>query len=377
MIARSIRASVALALLASQVGAGTSAPVSLDTAQRALASGDAAKAATIYESLTQQGESLDAELGLVRASLQAGEFRKAVSWATLTAGEHTDSSEAVALLAYLHDRAGYTEQALEALNQLRTDRPDDPIAAAALATVLIDRGGKVSAADAAASRKWPRPSFEEFPLGKHRVLAGGNGVIVDDGRHVLTYAAVLPPAAKSIYVRNGLGKVRRAVRESGGPPGDLVRLKITEPYPAKWALPTDQIIAADGARFCFAFGFSASADPESHFPGISPGLVFRADAGTGGLMQITSALGAGHIGSPVFDPRGRLLGLSVGTGDITIRGENLRARVGAGQFALRAVAARAADAAPARVNGPLPPMPAIEELYERLVPAVVQIVAIE
>ncbi len=31
-------------------------------------------------------------------------------------------------------------------------------------------------------------------------------------------------------------------------------------------------------------------------------------------MQITSALGAGHVGSPVFDPRGRLVGLSVGNG---------------------------------------------------------------
>ena len=125
MIARSIRASVALVLLASQVGAGTSAPVSLDAARRALAAGDAATAATMYESLTQQGESLEAEIGLVRASLQAGEFRRAMSSATLTAGEHADSSEAVALLAYLQDRAGYTEQALKALKQLRADRTPD------------------------------------------------------------------------------------------------------------------------------------------------------------------------------------------------------------------------------------------------------------
>jgi hypothetical protein len=377
MIARSIRAAVALALLASQVGAETVAPVSLDGARRALAAGDAARSVTIYETLTRQGESLEAEIGLVRASLQAGEFRKAVSWATLTAGEHTESSEAVALLAYLHDRAGYTELAIKTLKQLLTDKPNDPTATAALATVLMDRGGKVSTADAAASRKWPRPAFEEIPVGKRHVLAGGNGIIVDGGQHVLTYSAVLPSAASAIYVRNGLGKVRVAVREPGESQGSLVRLKLAEPYPANWAIPKDQIAAPDGTRFCFVFGYSASANPAGSYPAISPGIVFRADAGTGGLMQITSALGAGYIGSPVFDPRGRLVGLSVGTGAITIGGENLRSRVGAGQFAVRTVAAQPASGAPARPSGPMPPMPAVEALYERLVPSIVQIVSVQ
>ncbi len=108
-VARSIRASIALALLASQVGAASDCTrVTRWCAARARLQGTAAKAAEIYEALTRQGESLEAEIGLVRASLQAGEFRKATSWATLVAGEHTDSVEAVALLAYLHDRAGYT-----------------------------------------------------------------------------------------------------------------------------------------------------------------------------------------------------------------------------------------------------------------------------
>ncbi len=60
-------------------------------------------------------------------------------------------------------------------------------------------------------------------------------------------------------------------------------------------------------------------------------------------MQITSALGAGHIGSPVFDPRGRLVGLFVGTGAIEIGGENLRSRVGPGSLRF-AMVRRAAGA---------------------------------
>jgi len=170
-----------------------------------------------------------------------------------------------------------------------------------------------------------------------------------------------------------------AVREPGDAKGPLVRLKITEPYPASWAIPKDQIAAPEGARFCFAFGYNASGDPASSYPAISPGVVFRADAGTGGLMQITSTLAAGHIGSPVFDPRGRLVGLSVGTGAITLDGENLRSRLGAGQFAVRMVAAQTAatSGAPPRPAGKVPPMPAVEELYERLAPSIVQIVSVQ
>lgn len=389
MISQPVRIAVALILLASQAGAATTGVVSLDSARRALTSGDAATALTMYESLTQQGESLEAEIGLVKAALQAGEFRKAMSWATLTAGEHTESSDAVALLAFMHDRIGHTEQALATLRQLQTDRPNDPVATAALSHVLIDRGGNASSratsaggtAAKVASPDWLRPSFEPIPIGSTRVLSAGNGIIVDSGQHVLTYSAVLPKGATTIYVRNGLGKIRRAVREAGDQKGEIVRLRLTESYPAAWALPQDQIVAPEGVRFCFALGYRSPGNSAGAYPAVSPGLVFRADAGIGGLMQVTSALGAGNIGSPVFDPRGRLLGLSVGTGDIVIDGRNLRGNVGAGQFAIRVLpaphGATKATIAAARPAGPLPPMPAIEELYERLTPSLVQIVAVE
>ncbi len=71
MIARSIRASIALALLASRGRCPNGCPVSLDAARRALAAGDAARLAEIYETLTRQGESLEAEIGL-RARQPAG-----------------------------------------------------------------------------------------------------------------------------------------------------------------------------------------------------------------------------------------------------------------------------------------------------------------
>ena len=44
---------------------------SLDAARQALSKGDAARAAGLYEALAQQGESLEAEVGLIRASCSA------------------------------------------------------------------------------------------------------------------------------------------------------------------------------------------------------------------------------------------------------------------------------------------------------------------
>lgn len=417
-----VRASVALALLAASSGTAAATPASLEAARHALTSGDAATAVSMYEVLTNQGESLEAELGLVRAAFQAGEFRKAMSWATLTAGEHKDSAESVALLAYLHDRVGHTEQALQSLKRMQQSHPQEAVVVAVHADILIDRAGAAQArtllkdwiaknpgarntgltellarAETAAAARagahiadkalptsamqvWRRPSFEAFPIGAKRIASGANGIVVDDGRHVLTYAAALP-AQGTIYVRNGLGKVRRAERMAGQSQGDLVRLKLSEPYPAEWALPKDQLAAPEGTRFCFALGFSVPGSTEATWPAIAPGLVFRADAGIGGLMQITSALGAGHVGSPVFDPRGRLVGITTGAGDVLIGGKNVRGQLGAGQFALRTVSAESMKgkdgAALARPTSPIPPMPAVEELYERLSPSVVQIVVAE
>jgi hypothetical protein len=381
-----VRAGVVLAMLAVKASSAASQAPSLEAARRALDAGDGATAVSMYEALTQQGESLEAEIGLVRAALLAGEFRKALSWATLTAGEHKDSAEAVALLAYLHDRVGHTEQAFASLKTLRDSHPSSAIAVAAQAEILKDRLAADQAAtllktwraknpSASPQRAWPRPAFDRFPFAVEHIAAAGNGLIVDGGTRVLTYAAALPKAA-TFYVRNGLGKVRRAERTPNDQTGELVRLKLTEAYPSAWAFPEDEIVAPEGVRFCFAFGYATPRDTGGAYPAVSPGLVFRADAGVGGLMQITSPLGAGHSGSPVFDPRGRLIGVAVGAGNIVIDGESLRARLGDGNFAVRVRERVTTLQQPVAAKGPVGPMPSVEELYERVLPKVVQIVAV-
>ena len=108
-------------------------------AESALASGDAQKAAEMYEQAAAIGESAPAEIGLVRAYLQTGEFRKAVSFANLVAAEHADVTETAALLAYIEDREGHTAPALAKLKDELNKHPNDVALFAANMEILLDR----------------------------------------------------------------------------------------------------------------------------------------------------------------------------------------------------------------------------------------------
>jgi hypothetical protein len=391
-------APLAAALISSAVSSALfGATPSLEAAAQALRDGDAVRAATLYEGLAQRGESLEAELGLVRASLQAGEFRKAMSFANLTAGEHPDSAEAQALLAFLNDRTGRTEQALATLKTLETARPNEWSPVAIHAEILTDRYAPDQAhallqswsarhptappIDRVRVASWLATSFQTLPVDNHRIVGAGNGVVIDGGKTVLTYAQVVPAKATEVLVRNGVGRVTRARVDRSGASGDLIRLRLTEPFPASASVPLDQVSAPEGVRFCFAFAFSTPRNPAAAYPAIAPGLVVRPDAGVGGLMQITSALGPDQNGAPIFDARGKLIGLALGTGDHQIAGKDLRRNLGKGAFALRLD--ETLTGGPRKVAtkltppGKQAPMPAVEELFERLAPAVVQIVAIE
>jgi Tfp pilus assembly protein PilF len=90
----------------------------------------------------------EADLGQVRADMLAGEFRRASAFALLVSGEHPDSTEALALGAFLEERAGQVERALAFLEQYRARFAESAALTGAYAEVLIDRG---RAPDAAAA----------------------------------------------------------------------------------------------------------------------------------------------------------------------------------------------------------------------------------
>src|SRR5262249_13983037 len=141
-----VQMAVCVLIGAASIAAGAEQPasmprsgVSLEAAQAALSAGDAAHAATMFETLAQSGESAEAEVGLIKSLRQAGEFRKSFSYANLTASEHPELPDPAVLTAFLDDRTGRTELALARLDKAERAYPQAWLPVAIHAAILTDR----------------------------------------------------------------------------------------------------------------------------------------------------------------------------------------------------------------------------------------------
>jgi hypothetical protein len=387
--------------------------ISLEAAQSALSRGDAQRAVELFDQLAQQTISVPAEVGLVRASLQAGRFREAIAHADHLRGDHRESIEGAAMAAYLQDRIGRTEVALQQLDALQKRVPEHFAPLAARAEILIDRAhpqdarkllenwrdrhaadardadllrlldrarlamGETPLRDSAGGSggRWPAPAFRSSDQAAHaRIAEAGNGIVMDGGSRVLTLRAIAARGGGRFLVRNSRGELRIARRSSDATSGELVRLDLEKNFPTEWSLPPERIATGDGVRFCFAFGYAVPGGPPA-YPVFATGLLLRADTGDRHVMQITSALTAGHAGSPLFDSYGRLIGLALGPESKLSDGISLTPQLGNGQFAVPIEGARPAPVV--RPGEKTPPQPQIEQLYEDLSPAIVEIVPLE
>mgnify|MGYP000592546868 CR=1 FL=1 len=380
-------------------------------AVQALAAGEPQRAAGLFEqAATRYGESVEAELGMVRAHLQGGAFREALSFAYLVSGEHADSAAAAALLAYIEDRSGQTERALGRLKEAGTRFPDDPSLLAAKTEILIDRGAAVRAAaeldawlarhpdqaelhvlrsraalaagDREGAKSWrkraarsdvaaeirisplrPIPIMEPLKLAAEAAWHGGSGAVIDGGRRVVTLARIVAGAKGVIWVRNGLGTLRRAQVEALHEREGIAVLRLDRAYAVSTRWSPELMSEPVPGRACLVMGYPVAESPEPAYPALAAGLVFRA-AGAD-AVQTTVAQTAGFSGAPVFDVRGRWIGLSLGpvgaAGGQVLRASTFRALL----LKQDAVASEPKAAA----------NPSFEELYERFMPAVVQVLA--
>jgi tetratricopeptide (TPR) repeat protein len=282
----------------------------------------------------QSEESPEADIGQVRADLLGGEFRRASAFALLVSGEHADSAEALAIGAFLEERAGQTDRAIDFLRKALLKDPDAVPLVGALSEILLDRGRYQEAvelldgwtrrhapqqdiealrlrAERVSTRtsnivagrqhgvgRWPAPYFEPFPeSGK-----ATNGFVIDDGKRVMTLADAVAHARGPIYVRNGLGRLRKAAFEKVDNNG-LATLLLEKPYDARSSL----FAAAVPGRPASVVGFGVVDSREASWPALTSGLLIR-PRGTGPL-RISADLPESISGSPVFDPQGHLVGV--------------------------------------------------------------------
>lgn len=319
----------------------------LAAADTALREGKPGLAHDLYvQAEGQSEESPDADIGQVRADLLGGEFRRASAFALLVSGEHADSAEALALGAFLEERAGQADRAIDFLRNALLKDPSAVPLVGALSEILLDRGRCQEAAalldgwirshspqpDVAALRlragrvcmqasnltagttpgvgRWPAPYFEPFPqdvLGRT-----ANGVVTDDGRRVVTLADAVAHVGGPIYVRNGLGQLRMANFEKVE--NGLATLRLEMPYDAHSSLTS--LAPAVPGRPASVVGFGIVDPREASWPALTSGLLIRPRGE--GPLRVSADLPQSIAGSPVFDPQGHLVGLISGQRTIVI-----------------------------------------------------------
>jgi len=362
----------------------------LAQAEAALARGDTERALDAFERAAQMLHAPDTEMGLVRSYLQAGQYRRALAFCAHTAGAHLEAAPAAALYAWLLRAGAQQAYAQRVLDDAARRAPADAIVAATRAAFAAP----LPRADAALldlpHRMAPLPTGATIDAGA-RVVA--SGVLLPGGRAVLVPAlGTLAPAA-TLWIRDGLGRSRRAHADARGAIAGTLLLvidvadrdaNVAPADAAAWPAARDPYAGSPGYVVDYAAGdaaasqwpwlhagfFAAAASPAAPAaPAATAATASTATPASPDAHDATSrplgfAAGRTRAGGVVFDGAGRWAGLVVAGGDATRPARFVPAS------ALRAAWADApqppAESAPARAGA--------DEIYERALRSTVQVI---
>ncbi len=285
----------------------------LARAQGELERGDAAQALDDFERAAMMLHAADAELGLIRAAMQDGQYRRALAFCAHTAGEHTDAADGAALYAWLLRIGGQDELAARTLAEARARMPGDPVAAA-VSTAFTEHPAVATGVLLQASHRmapWPVTGDAQASPPASARLAG-NGTLLDDGATALVPLAGLKAGAGAlVWVRNGLGQATEATVDPAPPAlaaHGLARLRLRTALSA--GTPRESAARtpyAGSPGYALAYGPA----PGPAWPALTQGFLGSAKGDAG-----ERRLGFGSApGAPVFDATGALIGVVLDAGD--------------------------------------------------------------
>lgn len=277
----------------------------LDAAEAALRAGDPASAREHLERAAMLLHAPDTEAALVRADLQAGEYRRALAFAAHAAGAHKRQWPAgMAMYAWLLGIGGQQRVADHLLSETQAQVPDTP---------------ELNDARLRLAQAWPVPGpvLDGLQLRPHalgdavpaQARATGAGVLLPDGQSALTAAALLD-GATAIWLRDGLGHTVAAERDGPADALGVQRLRLRGP------LPRPAAAVASRPPFAGSPGYlldHAAGGSEPAWPLLRQGF-FGAVPRDGDELAgrpLGFELPAGPRGGPVFDADGRWAGLAV------------------------------------------------------------------
>ena len=285
----------------------------LARAQSELERGDAGAALDDFERAAMMLHAADAELGLIRAAMQDGQYRRALAFCAHTAGEHTDDADGAALYAWLLRIGGQGELAARTLADAGALAPGDAVAEAvdaAFARPALQAQGLLLA-PLHRMAPWPVMVDAQAPPPAAVRFAGTAALLADGGTALVPLATVDPTRHDHVWVRNGLGRTTEATVHRGDrhlTERGLVLLTLRSPL----SVGASRQVAGP-APFAgspgYAVAFSAGAGPA--WPQLTQGFL-------GSLAGQTDVRRLGFdapAGSPVLDRRGALVGVVVATPD--------------------------------------------------------------
>ncbi len=250
----------------------------LHRGEAALARGEVEVALQEFEAAAALSHAADAEMGIVRAYMQAGEYRRALAFVAHTAGAHRDETASAVLYAYLLLVGGQDVAARRVLAEAQAQFPVTPLG--------------------------------PFEVGELPTAArvSGTGVLIDRGRRALLPLAALGESDHA-WVRNGLGHVARAkVEQRLMAEGVAVaRLESELPFDADLRIAAKPPFPGSPA---FAVAHPRLSTPKPTWPLLATGFVGRPVGGTP-IRELGPELSAGGRGGAVFDISGHLLGIAV------------------------------------------------------------------
>lgn len=325
--------------------------------ESALAAGDAAAAQRAFDRAALLVHSPEVEMGLVRSYMQAGDFRRALNFASHAAGAHRNVPAGTALYAWLLHISGQSRVAAIMLAEAAQRAPDDPALRQARAS-LSEPWPTVSGVLAEVPGRAAPYAWGAAVPGTARVV--GSGVIIDGGRAALVPTRFLDEA-QQVWVRNGLGQTSEASVEQRLEAVPLSLLRLAHPLTPP---PSMKIAAREpfGGSPGYTVEYAPGAGDLAAWPLLRQGF-FGSVPRDGGLRPLGIDVPPGPRGGPVFDAAGRLAGIAITDSagrDRIVLVSQLGARFGESE---REVS----------VSGPSP-RPPIDEIYERALSATAQVI---
>ena len=154
--------------------------------------------------------------------------------------------------------------------------------------------------------------LEPFPVSRNDWIATGSGFIITNGEEVITNRHVIEGALK-IFVRNGLGELRKAYIKHVSETDDLAVLSLNKNFHSNYSLSIPSGLNLRVGMDAIIMGYPLSSVLGDSSPSLTEGIVSKASGlrDNMGTFILTSKLNKGNSGGPIFSSNGELIGVAV------------------------------------------------------------------